>query len=337
MWINTFDRVFLQLDRAGVIRQALGGTEALLGVSIEALKGMTWEALAGQYAAQASREGLRALWEAVVEGRVALAHWPPFVPFRAGVKARLRPARGAELDSFVAELATSVREPLHGLITEHVLDSATQLHRLSGHVLRGVEGPLTDPQVKGLGSMATQARYMRQLLEDIRAEMLLPAVEAPLPRPLSDLLGVDEQHTFDRRQITHRLTLRCTLDSTPVYCYTGIRSVVLRLLHRMVLGVSAESTITIAVVSGQDDAALVQVAITYHTPEIDLYPGQRVEPLHLADQKRVNGTTLVRLLSAVQAQLAPVAGQVWAEPVGAASEESRVILALPRWRTSNPD
>lgn len=331
-WLGPFDDIFLGLDHTAVIRRVTGMSPALLNIRPDELAGTSWEDFVQQHAAEPARAALLLIWPAVVEKHVDAAYWPPCWPFRPGAVVKVAPVLSDPAVRLAVHLAPSSLAALHHLIGDHALDVMARLTRLVRHVYGGVDGPLTDLQVRHLGGMLGSAESALQMLEDLHALMLLPTVIGPLPRTLSDLLQFDPRDFVDRRLITHRLQIVYDLPlDEQVYCYGNLRQAVFHTLTALIAGVTAESVIRLAAVS-QPTMPVIQVTIDFASHDPELAVAARVDPVGLEKQKQQAPLrTLVRLLSSLQACVMPVGGQVWAES-GSESGQARIVLMLPRWQ-----
>ena len=173
----------------------------------------------------------------------------------------------------------------------------------------------------------TRAEHTKQLLEDLRAAVLLPAVSAPMPHALNSLFAFSARDFTHRRITTQQLTIGLNLSAEAVYCHETIRDVVRRILDTLLAGITASTAITVNNVVEEDT---VRVEIEYSSQEADLQVKQRIEPLTLLDPMRLESIGMVqRLVTTAQACLQPVNGQAWAEPH---EKAARIVLVLPRWK-----
>lgn len=329
-WIKNFPDVFLGLDSTGVIRYALGATNALFGADAEALRGTSWQAVIDRHADPAAREGLHYAWMAVAEDCVDPVHWPTHLPFVPGVAAWLAALEGDPAVRFTIHLSHCIEKKLNSLINEHLLDAATKLTLLTRQVYRGTNGPLTDQQVKSIGSMLHSAEYIQHLLEDISAEVLAPAVDAPLPHPLDRFLMFDEQDFLDKRLFTHRLSIRYSPVAETVYCAANLRGVIFRILSTLIAHITPQTAITLTPLV---HTATIQVEIGFHSQEPELRLDQRLIPATLSEAARLRFMHPVeRLVTSAQANLYAVNGQAWAEPSTGPEMTGKIVLILPRWR-----
>jgi hypothetical protein len=331
MWIQTFNELFIGFDAVGTVHRQLGdiATSPLAGAQLE---GETWETLVTQYAAHQAQAGLRHVWDAVAGQHVAPEYWPPYLPFHNGIILRLRPvADDADPDiALAAHLSRCVQPQLNALMDQHVLDATDRLVRLGRHVFRGITGPLTDLQVREVGSILNNAEFVQQMLEGVRAEVLLPASAAPLPHHLNELFDFSEHDFIDRRIETHRLAIHNELSADSVYCYDGLRDVVKRTLNGLLQGIATESAITLQ--DQTEDGTRVRVAICYRSTERDLRVEERIEPLALSDPERFQPMRPVeRIVSTLHAYSQPVGGRAWAAP-GAEEASACILCELPRWQ-----
>jgi hypothetical protein len=331
-WLKPVGDVFLGLNTSAVIRRVVGVIEIVPSLSVLQIQGLTWPQFVEHYADETARAGLKIAWIAMSEQRVAPAHWPPYLPFKTGVVVRLRPIQDDPIISFVAHLSTAGEyDLLNALMGTHLLDVMDRTIRVGQHLYRGGDGPLTDLQVKSLGGIITSAEHTKQLLEDLRAAVLLPAAAAPRPYPLSSLFSFSARDFTHHRITTQQLTIRSELSSEVVYCHQTIHDVTWHALNILLAAIMPQTAI---VLSSAAEEETVQIQIEYSSQESVLQVTQRIEPLGLSDPARLDSMgTVQRLVTAAQACLNPVSGRAWAEP---RQDTTRMILVLPRWRGSLP-
>ena len=335
LWLRPLGDVFLGLNPSGVIRRASGALDMAPTLPVAQIQGLSWQEFVAHYADDSARRGLIYAWQAMAEQRVAPAHWPPYFPFMPGIIVRLRSLEGDPIMSFVAHLSTATDyNLLDDIIETHALDTLSRVVRVTQQLFRGVTGPLTDLQVKDVGHILNNADCARQLLADLRAEVLLPATVAPLPHPLADLFAFSEQDFSNRRVITHRLAIRRELPSDAVYCHAALREIVRRILDTLLSGIETQSAILISA-SADEAGGTVQVRFDYRSHEPALRLNQRVEPMTLTDPARFENASIIRrLVTAAQACLKPVKGRAWAEPSQTPDTTGRIALILPCWNAS---
>ncbi|RPI96290.1 MAG: hypothetical protein EHM39_10980 [Chloroflexi bacterium] len=336
-WLKPVGEVFLGLNPAAVIRRVVGVIEIVPSLSVLQLQGLTWPQFVEHYADEPAREGLINGWLAMAEKRVAPAFWPAYLPFKSGVIARLRPVENDSIISFVAHLSTAGHyDLLHTLLGTDLLSVMDRTIRTGQHLFRGEDGPLTDLQVKSLGNIIGGAEHTQQLLEDLHAAVLLPAIAAPRPQPLNRLLTFSMRDFTQRRITTQQLKLDMRLSSEPVYCHTTIRDSVHRLLETLLAGIAPQTSVIVSDRLAEDT---VQVALQYTSQDLGLQVPNRIEPLELFDaghRETIRGVR--RLITTAHACLTPVGGRAWAEPhQGTAGQgAARIVLELPRWKGPLP-
>lgn len=335
-WIQPFGEVFIGLDGAARIRRVLGVLDMPDEAPVAQLQGLEWASFVERFAAADARPGLMHLWAAVVEQRVAPPHYPPAVPFQPCIAAQLRPVENDPVIRYALHLTSAIQCNLDTVIGTHTLKASQHLIQLSRSTFRGVYGPLTDPQVKAVGSIVTLSETLNELLNDLRTEIAAPAKMAPLAHPINELLKFSA-HEFAtvRRITTHELNVHSEFPTPAhVYCYLNLRDVVRGILETLLSGLTARTTIRITTPPEQLPADTVPVTIAYHTKESSLHAGETIKPLDLFSPERFQSiTTLQRMITTLQAHLRPVAGCVWAEPVtGDSGHTTRICLVLPRWR-----
>jgi hypothetical protein len=332
-WLKPVGDVFLGLNASAVIQRVVGEVERVPSLSAQQIQGLTWQQFVQRYADESAQVGLDVAWIALAEKRVAPAYWPPYLPFKPGVVVRLRPVEDDPNMTFVAHLSTAGEyELLNALIGTHLLGVMDYTIRVGEHLFRGVDGPLTDLQVQAVGDIINSAGHTRQLLEDLRAAALLPAVSAPQPYSLKNLFAFSSRDFTNRRITTQRLTIHIDLPSDVVYCHDSIRDVVRRALDTLLTVITAETAITM---SSMVEEETVQVKIEYASQEPAFQVAQRIEPLDLSDPARLETMSVVqRLVTAAQACLKPVSGRAWAEPH---QDVIRLVLVLPRWKGALPE
>ena len=331
-WLKPVGEVFLGLNTSAVIQRVVGAIEIAPGPLVRQLQGLTWQQFVKHYADETAQSGLDAAWIAMAEQRVAPAYWPPYLPFKPGVIVRLRPIADDPIISFVAHLSTAGEyDLLNILIGTHLLNVMDHTIRVGQHLYRGSDGPLTDRQVKSVGGIINSAEHTTQLLEDLRAAVLLPAMTAPQPRALSSLFAFSARDFSHHRITAQQLTIHSELSTDAVYCHDTIRGVVQRTLDILLAAIAPQTAITM---SGTTHEDAVQVQIEYASLESALQVVRRIEPLPLADPARLDSmSTIQRLVTAAHACLRPVNGRAWAEPY---QDLARVVLVLPHWKGALP-
>lgn len=337
VWIKPFDVCFLGLHSDGTVRHVLGPVDTILTQPPAQILGLSWSTLVERYADEPVRRGLNYAWQAIAGQGVAPAYWPPYLPFRSGVSACLRPVQDDPIIAFAAQLSTQVGCRLDDLFGHSMTQVMERVVRLGQHVFRGIDGPLTDKQVKEVGSVVGYTENLKQLLEDMRSELFAPLTVAPIPLSLSNLLTFSERDFSNRRVVTHQLSIHCQWSSVTVYCYPAVRDTVRRLLESLVVGIALQSAIKLSDhVENQDQT--VRVEIRYRSQEPALQVDHRIEPLALFDPARFGPVKPIQgLVTAAQSCLKPVNGQVWAEPCQAEDANASIVLLLPRWQGPVPD
>jgi hypothetical protein len=244
---------------------------------------------------------------------------------------RLRPIEDDPIVSFVAHLSTAGEyDLLNELIGTHLLEVMDRTIRAGQQLFRGEEGPLTDMQVKNVGGIINSAEHTRQLLEDLRAAVLLPAILAPQPHAINGLLAFSARDFVHHRITTQQLSISINLSPEAVYCHATIRNTVRRILDTLLAG------------SRHRLPSRSPTRLRRHSPRADPYRSQdpalhvpqRIEPLTLSDPARLESMGMVqRLVAATQACLKPVNGRAWAEPH---EDGGCIALVLPRWKGTLP-
>ncbi len=332
-WIHPFGSVYLGLDAQGTVRRVLG-TLSQFTAATAPLDGLRWEDVVARFAHRDARAGLLHLWRAVAERRVSPRHWPVYVPFRAGVIARLHEVEGDAVVRYAVHLSPTVHCELDTLIGSHMLTAMRRLVEVSQNTYRGVYGPLTDQQVEAMGEMLRIGEAVGRLLDDLHCAMTAPATAAPLPYPLKTLFAFTERDFPALRRIqTHRLYIWPELSAEErVYCHASVREAVQRILETLLLLIAPQSGITLTSVV-TEDPTVARVDILYRTPVPGLLSEARVEPLTLKAAARFQAMThLQQLVTTAAAHVAPVHGQVWAEPTRQGTAAMRISFVLPRWR-----
>jgi hypothetical protein len=330
-WLKPFDEVFLGLDGEGLIQRVTGSTESILSGTAAPITGLVWPDFISRYAAESVRTGLRQAWIALAQQAISAAHFPAYLPFKPGIVVRLRPLTGDPELKFAAHLSANAVCRLDTLAEQVMLEAIERITRLSKHVFSGVDGPLTDKQVQEMRGVVEYADTLRQLLHDLRAEVLSPAVTVPQPLSVTALFNFSEHDFTQRRVTTHQLAVRCRWTDANVYCYPTLRTAVYQLIDRLLFSIAPRSAIELSdQVFSQDRT--VRVAIHYVSPDAALHPDQRLDPLELADVQRLEPLKPIQgLITMLAAGLKPVNGQAWAEPA-AAENSARVVLVLPHWQ-----
>jgi hypothetical protein len=331
-WLKPVGEFFLGLNASAVIRRVVGAIEIVPDLMALQFQGLTWQQFVKHYADETAQPGLSVAWIAMAEQRVAPAYWPPYLPFKAGVIARLRPIEDDPIISFVAHLSTAGEyDLLNSLIGTHLLNVMDHTVRVGQYLFRGGDGPLTDRQIKSLGGIISSAEHTTQLLEDLRAAVLLPAMAAPQPHTLGSLFAFSARDFGHHRITAQRLAIRSDLSTDAVYCHDTIRDVVRRTLDILLAAIEPQTAIVMSSTAHEDT---LQVQIEYASLESALQATRRIEPLALSDPARLDPMSAIeRLVTAAQACLTPVNGRAWAEPH---QDSARVVLVLPRWKGALP-
>ncbi|MCD4686754.1 MAG: hypothetical protein K8S97_12535 [Anaerolineae bacterium] len=332
-WIAPFGDVFIGLDDTAVIRRVVGNIDTPAGPDKLQVQGLTWLEFVEHFATEDTKSGLRHLWLAIAEQRVAPIYHPSVVPFKPGVVARLRAVDGDPIVSYACHLTPAETRSLDALIGPQTPGVTQHLIHLIQNVFRGVHGPLTDSQVNAMRGILTIAETVNHLLHDLRTEVIAPTHIAPLPHSLAELFTFSTRDFADiRRIVTHELRLTSTLaDDITIYSYPTVRDIMRRILETLLGGIIARTAITIT--SASHDADNVQVTITYQTQEPALRAEQHIDPIPLlaADRFQV-ASTLQCLITTMQSYVTPVNGLVWAAPVPDKVDTIQVCIILPRWQ-----
>ena len=334
MWTHPFGSAFLGLDRAGVVRRGSGTvpiTPDHLLIAAQ-LTGQTWQDIIAQQAANSARDGLRDLWQATAGGYVAPDYWPDSVPFSPGLIAQLRAVNDDPV-AFTIHLASETGCKLDTAIGSHPLEALQRAIRLSRHVQRGTDGPLTDLQVKDIDSIVHNLERTWQFLDDLQTEVLTPTVTAPVPQPVAQLLAFSESSFANHRIITHRLSIQDNLSAETVYCHPAIRDNVKHIINTLLGIIAAESAITLSDhVNDQD--RVVEVGIHFRSSEPNFDITGRIEPLALSDPARFEAMPpVLHLVTSAQSRLAPVRGRAWADTCSDALNAACIHLRIPRWQS----
>ncbi len=255
-----------------------------------------------------------------------LHYWPYALPFRGALAARLRPVKD---HGYVAQLLERSEPALDALIERQMLPVLDRLLRVGQHVSSGVDGPLTDRQVRDIQTMLRDAEQVRSLLEQVHAAQLTAYVIPPLSLNVYDLLSFSERDFSERRIVTHRLKVVSELSASMVYCQTQLRDVVQRILRVLLGAITAESRIHLSDQFIEDEQAL-RVEIRYHCQEADFQVLGRFEPQLPVIE--VPPRRIEALVTMAHAYLAPVHGRAWAEPCTDSDSTTRLALLLPRWQ-----
>ncbi|MBN1565338.1 MAG: hypothetical protein JXA10_15945 [Anaerolineae bacterium] len=333
LWLKPLGDVFLGLNTSAVIRRVFGAIDIAPSLNVAQLPGLSWRDFVAHYADQSVQDGLNYAWLAMAKGHVARAYWPLYLPFKQGVIARMRPVDDPII-SFVIHLSPVTEYNLVDLISEPLLSVMDRMIATSQEIFSGVGGPLTDRQVKDIGDIVRQAEHTRQLLYDLRAEVLLPATTPPMPYPVTDLFTFAAGDFTRRRITTHRLSIQSQLSVETVYCQSVIRAEVHQIIDSLIACIAAESAITISD-TVDEDAQTVQIAIQFQSREPALQIKTRVDPVDVSDPVRLSGMrSIQRFVTAVQSRLKPINGHAWAEPIADSDSMARIVLVLPRWADS---
>ncbi len=339
-WLQPLGDVFLGLNTSAMIRRVFGAIESMPSLNGAELPDLSWHDFVALYADVTARDGLNYAWQAMAKEHVARAYWPPYLPFKQGVIARMRPVVNDPLISFVIHLSSVMEYNLAGLISEPLLEVMDRMIVISQRIFSGVGGPLTDRQVKDVGQILSYAEHSRQLLRDLRAEVLLPAAAPPLPCTVAQLFTFATGDFSHRRIATHRLSIQSTLSTETVYCQPVVRDVAQQIIGMLIMGIATESAIMLSD-SVDEDTQAIRIAIQYQSRESALQVATRIDPLDLSDPVRLSGMrSIQRLVTAAQSRLKPVNGRAWAEPVANVGNNvdnaARINLVLPRWKGEVP-
>lgn len=330
-WLQSFDELFLGLDGEGRIRRVIGAAQTVLTAAPPQLLGLGWQDFITQYASEPARPGLNFAWLAVSKRYVSAAHWPVYLPFKPGCILRLCAVQDDPEVWFAVHLSASSMCNLDTLVEQVMLEAIERVVRLSQYVFRGVDGPLTDKQVKEMGGVVSHAESLRQVLKDLRAEVFSPAATAPQPYVLKNFLIFSERDFSHRRITTHQLAIHCEWAEEMVYCYPAVHAVVRSILDTLLLGITPRSAIELSA-QNQEQTRTVQIEIRYQSQETAFQIDQRIEPLNLADPQRLGPSKPLQvLITMAHSCLKPVGGSAWAEP-DPKENGARVILMLPRWQ-----
>jgi hypothetical protein len=338
-WLSVFDDIFLGIDDEAIIRQVIGRIDRLGEHSPDAIKGQSWYDFVLRHADETAHWGLRSAWLAIAERQVAPTFWPVILPFRSGMTARLSPIEtDSDSDiSFAVQLcANNVYQRLAVLSSAPAVDLLARQVQISTQVFRGITGPLTDSQIKDIRRIVINTKNLKQLVDDIQAEIINPAVMAPVPQRLRDTLQLCEEDFQNRRIATHQLRIRCSLSTEIVYCLPVLLTVIHRIATQLFASITSESTIVLSDTVDSENQA-IRLSIAYHTQNPALKADRRIDPVDLADPRRLADPHLVeRLVTTARACLAPVNGHAWAEPWAVSGANSRFVLVLPLWQGPIP-
>lgn len=335
-WLKPLGDVFLGLNTSAVIRRVIGNLDIAPDLPVVQLPGLSWSEFVAAYADESVRAGLNYAWVAMAKERVARTYWPRYLPFKSGVIVRMRPVTDDPIISFVIHLSPVMEYNLGGLIDDPMLKVMDIMVRIGHRIFSGMDGPLTDRQVKDVGQLVDHTDHIRQFLHDLRAEVLLPVIVAPLPYPIGDLAGCSKNDFSHRRITTHQLSIHCGLSRTAVYCQPVIKDSVRQIVDTLLTGIVAQSTITLTDTIVTDTQS-VHLDIQYRTEEPALQVKERVDPVTVSDLNRLGGMrTIQRLVTTAQSRLRPVKGRAWAEPLPGTSNEARIVLVLPHWQGDIP-
>jgi hypothetical protein len=336
-WIKPLGDVFLGLNTSAVIRRVIGVIEILPTLNAKQIQGLTWQEFVTQYADEPAQKGLEMAWLAMAKDHIDQRYWPAYLPFKSGIMARLRPVEDDPIVSFVVHLSTDARyDNLEAIVSTLLGDAMSRLVRTGQQVFGGINGPLTDRQVKDMGAIVGLAEQARQLLDDLRVAIFAPAISAPLPHPVREIFGFKRADFRHRRVETHRLTIQCQLSNAVVYCQPDLRNAVQRALNALMDHVLPESAINITDTANTDMRA-VELAIQYCTGEPELQVTERVEALPLRDPARFRQMSLIqRLVTGLQSHISPVNGLVWADTCPEENVTGQIVVRLPHWRGELP-
>lgn len=352
-WFDIFDTLVLALDADGIIQQAQGHLPDLPTISAAKLPGLHWDAFVAEHAAAPMRAGLRSVWRAVSDGWVDANCLPEYVPVNGPVVARLVKLARSDYPVGV-RLFAATANILATPVEAGILPATSRMLRLSQQVLRGVNGPLTDAQVRAVGDIVDTAAHVQMSIEVLQSLLLLPLRSAPLPQPLAELVQFRETDFNVRRITTQRLTLAYVPDAdrfgaTGVYCYVQVRSIIKRILELLWSGIAVESAIHVqqeeplphvatqnyAATENQDTTALVQVSIAFAPHELELQVERDFAPQPLdtlPDSTAPGITALARLVTVLNGCLSPLGCRAWIDAPGRASDMPHIRFTIPRWQ-----
>jgi hypothetical protein len=332
IWLKPLGDVFLGLNTSAVIRRVFGFIEIAPTLNAAQLPGLPWHDFVAHYADPSAQDGLLYAWQAMAKEHVARAYWPLYLPFKQGVIARMRPVVDDPVIAFAIHLSPVTEYNLVDLISEPVLGVMDRMIATSQQIFSGVGGPLTDRQVKDIGLIVNHAEHTRQLLRDLRAEVLLPATTPPMPYAVAELFAFAAGDFAHRRITTQRLSIQSHLSTEMVYCQPVVREVAHYMIDTLLACIVSESTVTLSD-TVDEDAQAVQIGIQYQSREPALQVKTRLDPLELSDPVRLSRMrSIQQLVTAAQSRLKPVNGRAWAEPIADVEHTARIVLVLPRWK-----
>jgi len=321
--LSAFGEGVLLLDAARCIRHVAGAAESMLHIPVNELSGLHWSALLVHADPQA-RNGLYWAVEALLEGYIAPRFLPARLPFTRECSVQI-----ARLgDGNVAVRFQSNPFPaLDALFGTSLRLSLTSITGFADVLLKGIGGPLTDIQIDDLKVIFRDGQFALRLIEDLRAQMIAPALTAPVPIAIRTLLELGPDDVSYKRLASQNLNIRYDLpDDLTVYSNGAIRTALIWLVQTL-MQTTQRSTIMIA---GSKAGDVLEVAITYQPASMDMTAIRRVDPIDLFDRQAIKQAAhLLTVVASLHAALTPYSCTAWAFP---ADESCIIVMTVPIWR-----
>ncbi len=290
--LSFFGEVILWLDASRRISHISGATDAVLGLSADELDGLTWIDFLEQHANAEARGGLYWAVEAAFNEYVPRRFLPSEMAFRAGWTAGMAIP---DTDQVIIRLQPTSVDKLDVLVSKDLRLALSSAVGFTDVILKGIDGPLTDIQVEDLNVVANDSQFAQRLVEDLRAQILVPHLLALVPVSVRRLLQLDADDLPQRRLNSQQLTLAYDLPGkVAAYSNGAIRAALIDLIKALTQSVVKQSQITIqARVSGE----FVNVYVTYLPLENSMRANRPMEPVELLYRRAVKRHE--RLLSTV--------------------------------------
>ncbi len=328
-----FGEVALRLDSSRCIRYIAGAVESVLHTSGSALSGLRWSALLTHAMPQA-RDGLYWAVEAVLEGYVPLRFLPARLPFTHQYTAQLARLANGDLairfqygafPEFDALFGTSLRLSL------------TSITGFADVLLKGIGGPLTDIQIDDLNVIFRDGQFALRLIEDLRAQMILPALSAPVPIDARTLLELGPDDVSHKRLANQNLALHYDIPAeVTVYSNGAIHAALVWLVQALIQTASRQSAILI---TARKAVEVLEIAVTYHPADMAMKALRRTEPIDLFDRQAIKqASQLLTVVSSLHAWLTSYGCTAWASPAPD-NKLSVITMTVPLWNgpTSHPN
>ncbi|MCC7450303.1 MAG: hypothetical protein IT324_22990 [Anaerolineae bacterium] len=327
--LSAFGEVVLLLDAARCIRYVAGAAESFLHIPVNELAGLHWSALLAHADSQA-RNGLYWAVESLLEGYVLPRFLPARLPFTRECSAQIAKLTGGNV---AVRFQPNPFPALDALFGTSLRLSLTSITGFADVLLKGIGGPLTDIQIDDLNVIARSGQFALRLIEDLRAQMITPALSAPIPVHARVLLELGPDDVSYKRLTSQNLTLYYDLPDRLVYSNGAIRAALIWLVQTL-MQTTQQCTLMIAG-SAADD--VLEVAVTYQPASMDMTAIRRVDPIDLFDRQAIKQAAhLLTVVASLHAALTPYGCTAWAFPADS-GESCTIVMTVPIWKgPTNP-